>query len=130
MWFERVQRHEGLYPHNPIIPSMVRLIIRTAEWQYQLLASQLQEMPPDASRYASYSQHTDLKGGGPPRWKSYMTLHILYYLIVGRILVYEVMQDLHHQQHVPYYPQQDPKRRHKHKDPTNHGFWYPPYTGP
>ena len=23
-----------------------------------------------------------------------------------------------------------PKRPHKHKDPTNHGFWYPPYIGP
>ena len=25
---------------------------------------------------------------------------------------------------------QDPKRPHKHKDPTNHNFWHPPYTGP
>ena len=23
-----------------------------------------------------------------------------------------------------------PKRPHKHKDPTNHDFWYPPYLGP
>ena len=26
--------------------------------------------------------------------------------------------------------EEDPKRPHKHEDPTKDGFWYPPYNGP
>ena len=59
-------------------------------------------------------------------WESYIEGHKGPHKHKDPTVVYYSMLDCS----MVYYRMAEYSTEYKHKDPTNHGFWYPPYTGP